>query len=296
MTLDVKRRSKARRISARPRLDARSTALTAYVFRRNDEASHAVVDDFRDGAAAPRHDRRSTRHGFDHDKTERLRPVDWEEECCGVAAKSRLLAVADLAPQVDPRLAEQGSITSAKYARSTVSIVAAILSLSPVWRWRWRGRIRHPTLRKRAPSDEGSGRGGNFRQAAITFGRECPIPMAPGSAALPIGRNSVSRAAARRVTGSRADRRLPPGAEAVRRPDRPVTAASRRASAGSIKSVLPPALCAAMGPPIARWPRRRWSARLSRPSRAAQAPRRTARRPCGHQHALCNQWCRWPAR
>ena len=46
-------------------------------FVLNDETSHAVFDHFRNGASIERDDRRATSHGFDHDQSERLRPIDW---------------------------------------------------------------------------------------------------------------------------------------------------------------------------------------------------------------------------
>ena len=108
MTLDVKRRSKARRISDRSRLDARSTALTA---SSSDVTMNPVTPSSTISGTAPqRHAThgRSARHGFDHDEAERLRPVDRKQDSGGVAEKRRLLAVTDLAKELDPRIIEQG--------------------------------------------------------------------------------------------------------------------------------------------------------------------------------------------
>ena len=82
----------------------------------------------------PHDDRRAERHRLDDDKTERFRPVDRENQCCGVAQEIRLLVLADLAddirrPAVDMRLHRL-----AKICRSSSPTLAAILSFMPLRR------------------------------------------------------------------------------------------------------------------------------------------------------------------
>src|SRR5690606_5271406 len=67
----------------------------------HEEARNAVLDDFRHRPAGPRDHRRAAGHGLDHGETERLRPVDGKEQRPGVAEKSRLVGIADLAEILD---------------------------------------------------------------------------------------------------------------------------------------------------------------------------------------------------
>src|ERR1700733_7294719 len=46
----------------------------------DDKSSDAVVDDLRHGATIEGDDRGATSHGFDHDQTERLRPVEGNQQ------------------------------------------------------------------------------------------------------------------------------------------------------------------------------------------------------------------------
>ena len=76
-------------------------------FILNNETRYAIFDRFRDGAAIERDKRRAASHGFDHDQSERLRPVDRHDQRDGVAQELRLLRVRDLADEFDMRFGEK---------------------------------------------------------------------------------------------------------------------------------------------------------------------------------------------
>src|SRR4051794_15768263 len=72
-------------------------------------AAHAVLDDFWDGAMPPRNHGLSGRHGFYHDKAERLRPVDGKQQGQGVAYKRALLVLIDFTDKLDEGIVKQGA-------------------------------------------------------------------------------------------------------------------------------------------------------------------------------------------
>jgi hypothetical protein len=78
-----------------------------FIFTVHDVTGFAFVDDFRNRSAAPSDHGGSACHGLDHDQAERLRPVDRKQQGTGVAQERRLLAVADLADELDERMVEQ---------------------------------------------------------------------------------------------------------------------------------------------------------------------------------------------
>jgi hypothetical protein len=76
-------------------------------FILNNETRYAIFDQFRDGAAIERDNRRAASHGFDHDQPERLRPVDRHDQRDGTAQELGLLRVRDLADEFDMRFGEK---------------------------------------------------------------------------------------------------------------------------------------------------------------------------------------------
>src|SRR5580693_10033246 len=54
-------------------------------FILNNETRYAIFDQFRDGAAIERDNRRAASHGFDNHQSERLRPVDRHDQRDGAA-------------------------------------------------------------------------------------------------------------------------------------------------------------------------------------------------------------------
>jgi hypothetical protein len=71
------------------------------VFVLDHEAAHAVLDDFRDRAAAERDDRRAAGHRLDHHPTEGFGPVDREDQRGSIAQERRFVFVAQLANELD---------------------------------------------------------------------------------------------------------------------------------------------------------------------------------------------------
>src|ERR1700712_630092 len=65
----------------------------------DDEARHAVLDHFRNGAGAVSDHRRPARHRLDHHQTERLGPVDRKQQCGGSGGGWLLLSGVDFAAQ-----------------------------------------------------------------------------------------------------------------------------------------------------------------------------------------------------
>src|SRR5580704_10749682 len=76
-------------------------------FILNNETRYAIFDQFRDGAALERDNRRAASQGFDHDQSERLRPVDRHDQRDGAAQELGLLRVRDLADELDMRFGEK---------------------------------------------------------------------------------------------------------------------------------------------------------------------------------------------
>ena len=76
-------------------------------FILNNETRYAIFNQFRDGAAIERDNRRAASHGFDHDQSERLRPVDRHDQRDGAAQELGLLRVRDLADEFDMRFGEE---------------------------------------------------------------------------------------------------------------------------------------------------------------------------------------------
>ena len=76
-------------------------------FVLNNETRHAVFDQFRNGAAIERNNRRATSHGFDNHQSERLRQVDRHDQRDGAAQELGLLRVCDLADEFDMRFGEK---------------------------------------------------------------------------------------------------------------------------------------------------------------------------------------------
>ena len=67
----------------------------------DDEARDAVLDDLRHGAAIVGDHRAAAGHRLDHHETERLRPVDRDEQRDRAAQERSLVLVADLADVFD---------------------------------------------------------------------------------------------------------------------------------------------------------------------------------------------------
>lgn len=96
-------------LEGRPHLTTIQPVETSHRLRRitdgsDDVAGQAVIDHFRNRAAAERDHRRPAGHGFDHDEAERLRPVDRKQERAGIAEKFRLPLLVDLADELDIRV------------------------------------------------------------------------------------------------------------------------------------------------------------------------------------------------
>src|SRR5205807_7706545 len=53
----------------------------------NDQPSHAVLDNLWNRPVAVSDDRRATGHRLDHDQSERLRPINREQEGIGITKK-----------------------------------------------------------------------------------------------------------------------------------------------------------------------------------------------------------------
>ena len=81
--------------------------LHGFVHRIHQIAGHPVLDDLGRGAAAERHHRRAAGHGLDHHQTERLGPVDGEQQRLRPAEKGGLLGVADLAHELHQGIVQQ---------------------------------------------------------------------------------------------------------------------------------------------------------------------------------------------
>ena len=76
-------------------------------FVLNNETRHAIFDQFGNRAAIESDNRRAASHGFDHDQSERLRPVDRHDQREGAAQKLGLLRVGDLPDKFDMRFGEE---------------------------------------------------------------------------------------------------------------------------------------------------------------------------------------------
>jgi hypothetical protein len=72
--------------------------------RVHNKSGDAFVDDLWNRTFAPGDNRRTGRHGFDHDKTKRFRPVDGKEQRKRIAEKLIFFMVADLADEFDKRV------------------------------------------------------------------------------------------------------------------------------------------------------------------------------------------------
>src|SRR5713101_1598769 len=75
--------------------------LDGFSFPIHDKAGYTVIDHFRYRARPERNNRRATRHGFDHDQTERLRPVDRKQQSGGIGEKLLLGLIVNFANQPD---------------------------------------------------------------------------------------------------------------------------------------------------------------------------------------------------
>src|SRR5258708_666335 len=75
--------------------------LDGFSFPIRDKAGYTVIDHFRYRARPERDNRRATRHGFDHDQTERLRPVDRKQQSGGIGEKLLLGLIVNFANQPD---------------------------------------------------------------------------------------------------------------------------------------------------------------------------------------------------
>ena len=69
----------------------------------------AIVDHLGHRAAVERDHRRAAGHRLDHHQAERLRPVDREQQRMRAGQERRLLAVVDLADELDPRAARRSA-------------------------------------------------------------------------------------------------------------------------------------------------------------------------------------------
>jgi hypothetical protein len=103
----VKRRSNAARHCRRPSCATRACGVDRLVDRVDDEAGRPVLDHLGHRSAAECHHGDAARERFDHHQTERLRPVDREEQRARVAEKLVLVLLADLADVLDQRMVEQ---------------------------------------------------------------------------------------------------------------------------------------------------------------------------------------------
>src|SRR5262249_54563174 len=68
-----------------------------------NKAGQAIIADFGVGPAVTCNHPRTAGHRLDHDKPERFRPVDWQEESHRAAEKIGLLVIADLTDVFDER-------------------------------------------------------------------------------------------------------------------------------------------------------------------------------------------------
>jgi hypothetical protein len=59
--------------------------VNSLLFSGNDKSRHAILNHFWDGTDRKGDDRSAARHGFDHNQTERFRPINREKQCCGIA-------------------------------------------------------------------------------------------------------------------------------------------------------------------------------------------------------------------
>ena len=73
----------------------------------HDVASCAVLHDLGNRAISEGKHRRTAGHGLDHREPERLRPIDWEQESPRIAQELTLLALINLADELDARLVEE---------------------------------------------------------------------------------------------------------------------------------------------------------------------------------------------
>ena len=107
MRVAVKRSSKRRRTrprssaSSAPSLQTASSSLSTMIAR------HALVDDLGHRAVAEGEHGRAARHRLDHHQTERLGPVDGEQQAARLAQEARLAALVDLADELDAGLSQQ---------------------------------------------------------------------------------------------------------------------------------------------------------------------------------------------
>jgi hypothetical protein len=76
-------------------------------FILHDEAGQALIDDLGNGATVIGNDRGAARHRFNHDKAERLRPVDGKEQSDRAAQKVRFFVITDFADVIDERVVHQ---------------------------------------------------------------------------------------------------------------------------------------------------------------------------------------------
>src|SRR6185436_8869895 len=72
-------------------------------FRLTEKPRHPMAEDLGYRASTPCDHRSPAGQGLDHHQTERLRPVDREQQCPGTAEQLRLGTVADLAEVLDVR-------------------------------------------------------------------------------------------------------------------------------------------------------------------------------------------------
>jgi hypothetical protein len=91
-------------IEARANFGAIEFRYSRYSGRRDimdQKAGYAIVDDFRRRAGAERDDWSTAGHGLDHDESERLGPVDGENERRTLAEEPCLLPLVYLADELD---------------------------------------------------------------------------------------------------------------------------------------------------------------------------------------------------
>ena len=101
----VKRRSNTRRMSRAAQRRQPVDRCDRARLVLDDKSGDAVIDDFGHRAAVVGNNRRSASHRLDHHEPERFRPVDRDQKSDRTAEKFRLLAVADLADELDERIA-----------------------------------------------------------------------------------------------------------------------------------------------------------------------------------------------
>src|SRR5256885_2091654 len=73
----------------------------------SEKAVTAVLDNFWQGTAPERDDRRSGRHRFDLNEAEGFRPVDREQQGRGIAEERPLVGLSDLADELNQRILQQ---------------------------------------------------------------------------------------------------------------------------------------------------------------------------------------------